>query len=211
MPCCACGLQDRPRPRRLRRLVEVLHVEEEERLAPAVDRARESTIGPPTPPAVLVDDDLVAIEAVHLVEAVVGVERRVAEVVVDAAVELVRARPGDERDLHRAGAGAVGAGRRRRDRDFFDRIEARRDHREEAVARLQVVAVADAVDRDVDGVLRQADDRRPARPAGRLDAGQERRRSRACCARRAAGSLICSAVIVDVTAVVCVCTSSLRA
>ena len=94
---------------------------------------------------------------------------------VDAAVELVGARARRERDLHRARA-AAGARRRARDRDFLDRVEARRHHREEPVGRLQLVAGADAVDRDVDGVVRQAADDRAARTAGGLDAGQERDR-----------------------------------
>ena len=52
-------MQDRPRPRRLGRLIELLHVEEEERLVAAVEEAGDDDRAA-EPPAVLVDDDLVA-------------------------------------------------------------------------------------------------------------------------------------------------------
>ena len=91
-----------------------------------------------------------------------------------AAVELVRARLGDERDLRRAAAGAFRALRRGRERDLLDRVETRPDDGEEAVGRLQrVVLDVDAVERHVDRALRQAVDDRVARPARRRDARQE--------------------------------------
>ena len=86
----------------------------------------------------------------------------------------VRARAGDEADLDRALAGALGALRRRRQRHLFDRVELRPDHRVEAVAGLVLVVVhVHAVERDVDRLLRQSGDRRLAHGAGRVDARQQ--------------------------------------
>ena len=124
-------IQNRARPRRRRRLVLVLEVQKKERLAPAVITGQHH--GTTDTPTVLVDDDVVLLEVVDLVEEVVRVERGVTEVVVDARVELVGARPRDKRDLHRAGTGAH-TGHGARDGDFLDGVHAGRDHREEAVS-----------------------------------------------------------------------------
>ena len=52
-------MQDRPRPRRLGRLIELFVIEEEERLVAAVEEPGDHD-WPADPSAVLVDDDLVA-------------------------------------------------------------------------------------------------------------------------------------------------------
>jgi hypothetical protein len=77
----------------------MLEVEEEERLAAAVEQAREDDRSARAA-AVLVNDDPVARKVVHFVEVVVRVEARTARVVIHAAVELVRARSGRELHLH---------------------------------------------------------------------------------------------------------------
>ena len=58
------------------------------------------------------DDDVVALEAADLVEVVIGVQIGMPEVVVEAPVEVVGARPRDERDLDRAERGLIGRRRR---------------------------------------------------------------------------------------------------
>ena len=169
------------------------------------------TIGPPWRKPVLVRDDLVLRQVVDLVEVVVGVEVRLLPVVIGAAVEAVGARAGRELHLHRAWPGA-GAGHRAGDRDFLDRVEARRDHREEAVGRLQHVAGLHAVDGDVDGVVRQAVDAGGARAARRIRTARPAACSarRARCARPSGTSFSCSATSVEATVGDWLCTSSER-
>ncbi len=153
------GVQDRPRPRRLGRLIELLHIEEEECLVAAVEETGDDDRSA-QPPAVLMDDDVVALEPADLVEVVVRVQLGVTEVVIDAAVEVVGAGPRDKRDLHGAERGLIRRRRGSGDGHFLDRVEPRRDHREEAVGRLEVVVHVDAVVGHADRVLGQAADGR---------------------------------------------------
>ena len=115
--------------------------------------------------------------AVPVVEPGVRVQLVAAVVLVAAARERVRARARDELDLDRAVAGRVGALAGARHRDFFDRVEARADDGEEAVAAahalVRVVLDVHAVERDVDRRARQAVDRRVAVAVRRRDARQQ--------------------------------------
>ena len=172
--------EDRPGASRFVRQIELLVVEEEERLV-AHDRPADAA-------AELVHGHVVPRQVVDLVEVVVRVQLRSPPVVIDAAVELVRARPRDERHLHRPLRAAGGVGRGAGHGDFFDRVQTREHLRVETVRGLQVVADPDPVEREVDGVLRQAVDRRVAVVAGLLHAGQEHHRAQSRCARRAAAS-----------------------
>ena len=80
----------------------------------------------------------------------------------------------DEVDRHRAAAADVGAAGRGGHAHRLDRVLARPHRREEPVGRLvEVVVVADAVERDVEERLGQAvDGRAAARDAGLIDADQ---------------------------------------
>ena len=74
-------------------------------------------------------------------------------------------------------AADIRAARGHRHRDGLDGVLARRDRREEAIARLvELIVVADAVERDVDERLRQAVDVGVAVDARGVHAGQERDR-----------------------------------
>ncbi len=114
------------------------------------------------------------------------------QVVVAAAGVVVRARAGDEADLHGPLAGIRRVLRRAADGDFFHRVQTRADTREEAVGRLQLVVLRrDPVDRDVDGALRQAVDRGIAAAARRVHARQHRDEvERAAAARRQLEDLV---------------------
>ena len=154
--------KNRARACHRRRLVLVFEVRKEKRLAATVvtrQHNRTTHTG-----AVLMDDDVVLRQVVDLVEVRIRVELRIAPVVVDARIKLVRTRAGRERNLHGAGARAD-AGHGTRDGDFLDRVHTRRDHREEPVGGGQGLARADAVNRDVDGVVRQAVDQGRTRAA----------------------------------------------
>ena len=118
--------------------------------------------------AELVEHQVVARRgAVQVVEIGVGVERLVAVLFEQAAVPGVGAGAGDHLDLHGAFGVAIGAGGGGGDGHLLDGIGAREDGVEEAVAALVgVVLNVDAVERDVQGALRQTVDRRAARHAG---------------------------------------------
>src|SRR6185437_307868 len=143
---------------------EGLHGEEDEELVledGAADAAAE-----------LVEVQLVAGQAVDAVEVVVGFEGAVAVLLVEIAVPLVGALAGDELDLHRAFAEAVGAAGGGGDGDLFDGIAAGHDGVEDAVGAFEVVVLdVDAIEGDVDGGLGQAVDQGLADGVAGLGAG----------------------------------------
>ncbi len=166
-------VEERPRARRFRRLIELFVVEEEERLAAPVEHIG-NVDRPAEAAARLVQDDAVLVEVVLFVDPGVRVERRMTHVVVERAAVRIGARAGDEADLDRPLAGALGALRRRGQRHLFDRVELWPDHRVEAVpGPVLVVVHVHAVERDVDRLLRQAGDARVAHGAGGVDAGEQ--------------------------------------
>ena len=77
-------VEERPRARRLGRLIELFVVEEEEGLAAAVEQFG-NVDRPAEAAASLVQDDAVLVEVVLLVDPRVRVERRVTEIVVERA------------------------------------------------------------------------------------------------------------------------------
>ena len=173
--------EDRALPRDLRRLMERFVVEEEERLVMTVEEPRQHDRTADAK-AVLIQLHLIARRVavrswrqVAVVEPVVRVQIRVAQVMVDAPGLRVRPRARDEVDLHASLARALRFGRGRRDRHFLDRVQMRDDGREEAVAGLVAVVLhVDAIERDVDRALGQAVHRRVAVCDRRVDARQER-------------------------------------
>ena len=168
--------------RRGRRLIELLVIDEEERLAGAVVARQFDR-------SALADAELVELElrlgqAQFVAEEVVGVQAGAAHVVVARAGVPVGAGPRRKPDRDRSHRGAFGAGARAGDRDLLDRVQLRKHHRIKAVGvSLEVVVGVDAVDRDVDGRLRQAEERRIARSAWRGHAGQHDDETKECVAR----------------------------
>src|SRR5262249_7811025 len=128
---------------------------------------------------------------IAIVEPRVRVQRIVPQVFVGGAVPPVRPRFGDELDLDaalpRRVRGVAGGGHR----PLFARVERRRQPRVIAVGSFQVVVLdTHAVERDVDRALRQAVDRRVARRARGVEAGQRRQRvERVAAGERQAGDL----------------------
>lgn len=159
-------------------------VDEEERLVTAVEQARDAD-GAADPRSRLVQDVFSLRDVVAVVEPGVRVELVVAQVVVGASPVLVGAGAGGELYLDGPLTGRRGALRRRADGDLLYRVEARADTGEEPVARLQVVVLgAHAVNRDVDGALRQTVDRGVAGGARRVhprQGGDEVERAAAAC------------------------------
>ncbi len=114
---------------------------------------------------------------IAIVEPGVRVERVVLVIHVAAAGVVVRARAGDELDLHRALAGGVGTLCRGRDRHRLDRVEPWAETREKAVIGLQVVVLdAHTVEGDVDRPLGQAIDRRIAITGRGIEPGKKHNR-----------------------------------
>src|SRR5204862_7032044 len=93
------------------------------------------------------------------VEPGIGVHPVAAQVVIDAAMQFVGSRAGDELDLHAALARHVGRLRGGGDRDLFDGVEAGADAGEHAVPGLGVIVLdVHAVEGDVDGAGGEAVD-----------------------------------------------------
>ena len=172
--------QDDAVARDVARTAAVFVVEEEERLVVAVEEAGNHDRAAQVEARLVLPQRALRRLAglrigrqVAVVEEGVRVEGVVPQREECVALELVGARLGDEADVDRALAAAVGAVGGGGDGDFLDRVEARLHAREEPVRRLQVVVLdRDAVQRDVDRALRQAVDRRVARRARGVDPRQ---------------------------------------
>ena len=100
-----------------------------------------------------------------------------AQILVCGASPRVSAALGHEPNLDGALPGGVGGIAGGGHRHLFDRVEQRAQTRKVAVGRFQVVVLdAHAVERDVDRASGQAADRRAARGAGGVEAGQRGQR-----------------------------------